>query len=78
MWYSAGGKSNLQVGPTHQTHQSTASKMALATTLPDIENCGPAEDKYDQNILRPQNHDMNLYTTDQLFAQYGANVPKLN
>ena len=52
--------------------------MALATSLPDTEDCGPAKDKYDQNILKPQNHDMNLYTTDELFAQDGANVLKLN
>ena len=52
--------------------------MALATSLPDTEDCGPARDKNGKNILTPQNHDMNLYNTDELFAQYDANVLKLN
>ena len=52
--------------------------MALATSLPDTEDCGPAKDKYGQNILKPQNHDMNLYTTNELFVQDGAKLLKLN
>ena len=54
--------------------------MALATSRKDTEDCGPAKDKYmyGQTILKPQNHDMNLYTTDELFPQEGANVIKLN
>ena len=52
--------------------------MILVTSLPDTEGCGPAKDKYGQNILKPLNHDMNSYTTDELFEQDDANVLNLN
>ena len=73
-WEHHFDKGNLQVGPTHQTHQSTTSNMDLATCLPDTEDCGSTKVKYCQNIPKPHNHDMNLYTADALFAQDSENV----
>ena len=60
----------LHIKPTSQQHQT----WLQATGLPDTKAFGSTKDKYSQNILKPHDNDMNLYTADTLFAQDGENV----
>ena len=62
------------IKPTNLQHQS----WLQATSLSDTENCGSTKDKDCQNILKPHNHNMNVYIAYALSALDGENVLKLN